>query len=450
VSPETCARYIARVPPRRLSPDEPRTVSFSVDGEPVRARAGEPIAVALAASGRLVLGRSVKYHRPRGAVCYAGRCDGCLMRVDGIGNVMTCRAVARDGMIVETQNVVGYADRDLLAATDWFFPQGLDHHEMFTRFKPINRVMQKVARRIAGIAELPTRLVMPTPPRSESAEIVVAGAGPAGLAAAAECARAGLDVLVVDDAPTPGGQLAIFPGEVELEGSRLVAGRALAEELTRTATESGARILPAHAVVGVYGGLVVLQGHKGIVLVRPKHVVAATGAHEGAAAFEGADLPGVMGVRAACALLAWGVLPGARVAIVGAGIWIDALARAIRAHGAELIGPFAYGEVTRARGRPAVRSIDVMRDGRTLRLACDAVAVSPPESSAFEIAAQAGARVVWHEGHARFDVEADDTGRTAAAALHAVGSCTGIKTLAAAIAQGRAAGHAIAETVRHG
>src|SRR5688572_14123651 len=114
-------------------------ITLRVDGREVPARSGESVALALAAAGTLLLGRSVKYHRPRGAVCYSGRCDGCLMRVDGVPSRMTCRVAAADGMKVETQNVVGSAGVDLLAATDWFFQGGMNHHEMFTWSKPANR-----------------------------------------------------------------------------------------------------------------------------------------------------------------------------------------------------------------------------------------------------------------------------------------------------------------------
>src|SRR6478736_1302527 len=133
------------MPARRLSSSD-ALVTLTVDGADVPARAGEPIAVALWAARRLVLGRSVKYHRARGAACFSGRCDGCLMRVDGAPSVRTCRTPAAHGTVVETQNVLGSANLDLLSAADVVFAGGLNHHEMFTWSKPVNRVMQEVAR----------------------------------------------------------------------------------------------------------------------------------------------------------------------------------------------------------------------------------------------------------------------------------------------------------------
>src|SRR5688500_17152898 len=201
--------------PRRIV-GTPRAdvVTIEVDGEAVPASPGEPVAIAVAASGRLVLARSVKYHRPRGATCYAGRCDGCLMRVDGMPNVMTCRVPAREGMVVETQNVLGSAKNDLLAAADWFFAGGMDHHRMFTWSKPVNRAMQKVARRIAGIGRLPDEVMAAVEPRDASCDVLVVGAGAAGLTAAADLASRGLSVVVAEEADEPGGALRLFPAEV--------------------------------------------------------------------------------------------------------------------------------------------------------------------------------------------------------------------------------------------
>src|SRR5262245_66085637 len=100
-----------------------------LDGEPVPAERGEPIAVALLAADKTILARSPKLHRPRGPTCLRGACDGCLARVDGEPNVMTCFRPAQGGERVESQNVVGSRRADLLRVTDWFFAKGLGHHQ---------------------------------------------------------------------------------------------------------------------------------------------------------------------------------------------------------------------------------------------------------------------------------------------------------------------------------
>ena len=174
-------------------------VEITVDGKKFLAERGEPVAISLLAMGRMVLSRSVKYHRPRGPLCLEGRCDGCLMRVEGVPNVMTCKVPAQEGLTVETQNVLGNARVDFLSVADWLFPDSMDHHHMFTRFAPINRLMQKVARRIAGIGRLPDVPMLPLSVREEKVDVLVVGAGGAGIRTANAAAKKGATVLLVEE-----------------------------------------------------------------------------------------------------------------------------------------------------------------------------------------------------------------------------------------------------------
>lgn len=183
--------------PRLRPPREPVTLDF--DGETVVAEKGEPLAAALLAAGHPVLARSAKFHRPRGPACLRAACDGCLARVDGEPNVMTCRVPAAEGMRVETQNVVGSKDVDLLRMADWFFPEGIDHHELFAGVPGVQRVMQAFARRVAGLGKLPRDAAPSRSASRRAADVLVVGAGAAGMMAAVELARRGRRVEVVDD-----------------------------------------------------------------------------------------------------------------------------------------------------------------------------------------------------------------------------------------------------------
>merc|ERR1712025_223257 len=101
-------------------------------------------------------------------------------------------------MEVETQNVLGTVRADVLALTDWFFPEGMDHHHMFTRFGPVNRVMQKVARRVAGVGTIPDGARAPIAPRDARVDVLVIGGGRSGLEAANAAAREGASVWLVE------------------------------------------------------------------------------------------------------------------------------------------------------------------------------------------------------------------------------------------------------------
>ena len=87
--------------------DEPQMVTILLDGSPVNAVSGEPIAAALMAVGIKVLRRTSKTSEPRGLFCAVGLCTDCMMTVDGVPNVRTCITPVRDGMRVRTQRGLG-------------------------------------------------------------------------------------------------------------------------------------------------------------------------------------------------------------------------------------------------------------------------------------------------------------------------------------------------------
>jgi predicted molibdopterin-dependent oxidoreductase YjgC len=77
-----------------------RQVIIWLDGEPLTAVEGEPIAAALLAHGRRVFRHTPRFHEPRGVFCGIGRCTDCIMTVDGVPNVRTCVTPVRDGMVI--------------------------------------------------------------------------------------------------------------------------------------------------------------------------------------------------------------------------------------------------------------------------------------------------------------------------------------------------------------
>jgi len=374
-------------PSRRLSVLEP-LVTLTVDGADVPARAGEPIAIALWAAKRLVLGRSVKYHRARGAACFSGRCDGCLMRVDGAPSVRTCRTKATHGTVVETQNVLGSASLDLLSATDFVFSGGLNHHEMFTWSKPVNRVMQEVARHVAGVGTLPDEVLAPTAVEHVACDVCVIGGGVSGSECATVMRAAGANVVVLDE-EEGASAVGIFD---ETDGRRLVLAT----------SEAGARV------------------------VVPKLIVIAQGRAESMEAFEGNDLPGVISLDAAERLFAAGVLPGERAAIVGTSARADALVLRFEGAGAKTTR-IALADLARARGRSSVRLLDTIRGEK---IPCDVLVVEGRSSACYELAVQAGVEVVF-DG-AVFDLVASkEDGTTRHPRVLVAGSAAGVNDAAA-------------------
>lgn len=442
-----------RLASRSAADGTPRTVEIVIDGRRVAAREGEPIAVALWAAGHVVLGRSAKYHRPRGPYCFQGRCDGCLMRVDGVPNVMTCRTPAREGTSVESQNAFPSAELDVFGIVDWFFPRGMDHHQMMTGNVALNRVMQGVARRMAGLGALPSEPHPVVPVHESAIDVLVVGGGVAGLAAATEAARAGASVRVVEEADEVGGEMSSFPGRVlDPDGGDAIDARALVDRLAREARAAGASIAPRTSAVAAYREnagksgvreLLVSDGER-IERVRPSRVVIASGAHDGVATFEGNDLPGVVSAGAAARLLSHGVLPAERVVIAGDGVLARALAGALEQAGAKVAGAFD-ARVERASGRGRVKSV-VLADGR--RFACEALVVAAPPSPAFELAAQAGVSVRWCATRGAFVAAAGDDSTPTDAWAEATGAVTGVRTLPDLLPAARACGRRAADGAR--
>lgn len=403
------------MPPRRLHVLED-TVAIQVDGETLRARPGEPVAIAMLAAGRTVFGRSVKYHRPRGAACLRGRCDGCLMRVDGVANVMTCRVPVAEGMVVETQNVLGSARADLLAVTDFLFPEGMDHHHMFTRFGPINQLMQKIARRVAGVGKLPDAVQPVVPARPLEVDVLVVGGGRSGVNAANAAAREGATVALLEEEPTLGGTCfkrgEPFPRPgPPIDLHRSTCAIAVHDDPTRLDPDG----VPIRTVLAQK----MAPGERGLLRIEAKMLILATGSAEGGAVAPGNDRPGVFSARAALTLLEHGVLPGEHVVAIGVGALLQRAIAQLRELGARVTGPVRSTQVTGIGGRPSVEYVKV----DDTKIDCDAVLVGGPSTGVYELAGQAGAEV-------RFDgrgfwVVADDRGQTAHPRTFAVGRCTG-------------------------
>lgn len=341
-------------------------VTLTFDGEKVPAEDGEPIASALVRAGHVAIARSPKFHRPRGPACFRGACDGCLARVDGQPNVMTCLEPAHEGCTIESQNTLGPRELDLLRMTDWFFPEGLNHHELFAGVPGVERVMQAFARRVAGLGKIPETVTAPRKASRRSIDVLVVGAGPSGMRAALDLKKKGRDVECIHDDLEPGG-IALALGGFDT----------LLEDFTGT-IRSRARTIAA----GIFGDDVLVLSPDGAEIISAKTVVLAPGAHDGVLAFEGNDLPGVMSARAACWLKRRNVTVGKKPIAFGDGSFAKAL-------GIEIV----KGELLEAKGSSRVKGIVVKTSKGEQSIACDALFVDAPSAPAYELCAQAGAKL---------------------------------------------------------
>lgn len=425
--------------PRIRDPRRAPDCTIEVDGRPVAARAGESVAAALVAAGRLVVARSAKYHRPRGPFCLAGSCHACTARIDGVPNQRTCRVPCRPGLVVETQNGFPSAAHDLLGAIDVAYPHGLDHHHLMTWNAAANRAAVAIARRVAGTGRLADRARAPDgapAPAEEPFDALVVGAGPAGLGAAEALAARAARVLLVEADPVPGGRLrcalasappASWPAGVLRRVSAAGGEVALATTACGSWDLGGTRLV----LLRVDGEPARLR------LVRPGVLVVATGSWALPPAVPCGDLPGVFAGRGVARMLAEdGVLPGERCVVAGDDAEeAAAVAQALRAAGAR---SETAAQVAAVSGHRRISGVSTP-GGRRLR--CDALVWCGPRAAASELARQAGAAVAL-DARAGWRVRADAAGRTGVPDLLVAGEVAGAMSAADAVAAGRRAGEA--------
>ncbi len=171
-----------------------------------------------------------------------------------------------------------------------------------------------------------------------SADVVVVGAGPAGLAAAVAAAEAGAHVILTDEQPAPGGQIWRQPWDAQPP--------APSRELWRRAEHRGVRLLPETAVFGVQEARCLRAASPGgAVTIRAGAIVLATGALERMLPFPGWTLPGVFAAGGIQALAKSGLeVAGKRIVVAGSGPLLLAVAAFLKRQGAVVLGIFEQAE----------------------------------------------------------------------------------------------------------
>jgi sarcosine oxidase subunit alpha len=314
---------------------------FTFDGRRYEAQAGDTAASALLASGVRALGRSMKTRRLRG-VLTAGPEEPCALLTVGtppavIPNACAPQLRLREGMALRSQNRWPSLRWDLAAvlqAGGGFFGAGFYYK---TFMWPSWRAYEPLIRRLAGLGAAPGRCDL-APPAVEhcACDVLVAGAGAAGLAAALAAARAGARVIVCEREPQAGGELEFECGHIGQEAARDWTGAAL-EELARL----GARVLTDTPVVGGSDGQFVAlsqapgqDGGGTLRHIRPRAFVMALGSVERGIAFVDNDKPGVMLLGAAERYLArYGTCVGRELVLFGCHDRLYASAARLRAGG---------------------------------------------------------------------------------------------------------------------
>jgi sarcosine oxidase subunit alpha len=186
--------------------DRSRTLSFTFDGQVYTGHPGDTLASALLAHGVRVFGRSFKYHRPRG-VLTAGQCAGHLAQ-RAEPNTRATMVELYDGLEASSQNRWPSLRFDAMAVNQFFSPlfvAGFYYKTFMWPKKAWEKLYEPLIRRAAGLGTLS---VLKDPDRYEHdhafCDLVVVGAGPAGLQAALDAGRSGLRVMLIDEGAQAG------------------------------------------------------------------------------------------------------------------------------------------------------------------------------------------------------------------------------------------------------
>ena len=318
--------------------DHRKPVRFTFDGKRYQGLAGDTLASALLANGVHLMGRSFKYHRPRGVVSAGSDEPNALMGTSrGLGrfepNTRATIQELRDGLEATSQNRWPSLAFDVGSINDRMgslFSAGFYYKTFMWPRAFWDRVYEPVIRNAAGLGISPTE---PDADRYASrfahTDVLVIGAGPAGLAAALAASRSGASVMLVDETAEPGGSLLSEPS-VTIEGK--LAWDWLSATLAELAALPNVTIMTRTTAIGYYHQNLVglaqrLTDHlatppadaprERMWKVRAGQVVLAQGALEKPLAFDGNDRPGVMLAGAAQTYLhRYGVKVGDRPAIV--------------------------------------------------------------------------------------------------------------------------------------
>ena len=472
--------------------DRSRVLRFRFDGRSYCGVAGDTLASALLANGVHLLGRSFKYHRPRGVLAAGAEEPNALVTVrrDAARHTPNLRATQvelYEGLQAYSQNRWPSLSFDVGALNDFFapfIPAGFYYKTFMWPRRAWYSIYEPRIRAAAGLGRAPA---LPDPDRYGNrfahCDVLVVGAGPAGLAAAAAAAALGARVILCDEHSQPGGSLLDEDPAAPclIEGAPAPAW--LRATLAALAANPRVTLLSRTTAFGYFPHNLVglserLTDHLAAPSadaprerqwqVRAREVVLATGAIERPLVFAGNDRPGIMLAGAARTWLnRYGVLPGTRAVLVTAcdeaygaalelqqaGVYLaciadtpaagEASARA-RAAGIPVL-PEAC--VLGTQGRRRVNAIELasLTAGELTQRQtqpCDLVLVSGGYTPSVHLHSQSRGALTWSEALQAFIPGA------AAERTRSAGACRGVMALAAALADGAAAGSAAAAEAR--
>jgi heterotetrameric sarcosine oxidase alpha subunit len=472
--------------------DRTKPLAFTFDGKSYAGYAGDTLASALVANDVKLVGRSFKYHRPRGIMTAGSEEPNALVTLRKGGraepNTRATTVQLFDGLDAISQNRWPSLSLDVMAVNQLFSPllvAGFYYKTFMWPSKFWEKLYEPLIRRAAGLGALAMESDPDTYDRAHGfCDLLLIGGGPAGLAAALTAGRAGLRVIIADEDWLLGGRLLAERHEIDGAPGQQWARTAVAELHSMPNVAVLNRTLVFGAYDGrEYGALEHVSDHmlaaapgrprQRLWKIVAKRTILSTGAIERPLVFGGNDRPGVMTASAVATYInRFAALPGNRAVVfttadsgwttvedlITAGVEVKAVidARANCQHPAAIrvrqagVEVLTGAVVADAHGR-SLRAVDVRTaEGKKRRIPADLLAVSGGWNPSIGIGCHLGDRPVWSDAIHSFVLERSPPG------LISIGAAAGRFSLAEALEDGvRSAeevigdlGHALAPSER--
>jgi len=314
--------------------DRTTPLNFTFNGKAYKGVAGDTLASALLANGVDVVARSFKYGRPRGIVGHGAEEPNAIVQLghgaETIPNLRATQVELYEGL--EASSVSGWPslDFDLMSVTGFFsrlMPPGF-YYKTFMGPQKFWMTYEHFIRKAAGLGKAPTEADVDSYDKlNQHCDVLVVGAGPAGLTAALQAARSGARVIIADEQNEFGGAL--------LADTQTIDDKPATQWIDEVVNElrdcGNVELLPRSTVFGYYDHnfLAIVErrtDHLGIISasgarqrlhrLRAKQVVLATGAIERPLVFSNNDVPGVMLASSVTTYLnRYGVAPGKKLVL---------------------------------------------------------------------------------------------------------------------------------------
>ncbi|MBT6114890.1 MAG: sarcosine oxidase subunit alpha [Porticoccaceae bacterium] len=467
----------------RLESHTGATLDFTFNGKAYQGIVGDTLASALLANGVDVVGRSFKYARPRGIFGHGAEEPNAIIQLGAgaatIPNLKATQVELYQGLEASSVNGWPSVDFDVMGIIGAFgrlMPPGF-YYKTFMYPKKLWMTYEHFIRKAAGLGATPVEADPDSYDKlNQHCDVLVVGAGPAGLVAAREAARTGARVIIADEQSEFGGSL--LASKQTIDGR--IATDWIASLVAELAAYKNVQLLPRSTVFGYYDHnfLTILERRtdhlalsapsgtrQRIHRVRAAQVVLATGAFERPLVFAHNDIPGVMLASSVSTYVnRYGVAPGNKLVVFTTNDnayqtaldWqqtgrqvvavVDSrtnpsgeIVDAVKALGIEVLAGHGLIE---ARGKKRVKAALVAPInesgtqvvGAVRYLDSDLIACSGGWSPAIHLSSHTGAKPVWDPNIVGFRPGASKQQERSA------GACRGTFDLAGCLAEGASAG----------